>query len=155
MCLIPYEKLILPTTYSPEEIKQRLEAGVGKPRGGGFAALRKAEKPFEGDINEHDFLFWKAIRYNNGFMPLISGKIEPGKVEVELKWHPFIQLFFPLWVGLLLAIDLAVKSADPNAGASPYYNIPFGIIIVVYMMAIFFYNFYAAKAKKFLHDVVG
>ena len=34
MRLIPYEKLTLTTGHSPEEIKRRLEAGVGVPRGG-------------------------------------------------------------------------------------------------------------------------
>ena len=155
MRLIPYERLIFNTGYTPEEIRQRLEQGVGKPRGGGFAALRKAEKPFEGTIGEHEFLFWRAIRHNNGFMPLISGKIEPGRVEAELKWHPFIRYFFPIWISLLFAIGFAVNTCKLKNAGSPCANIPFGIIALVYVMAIFFYNFYAEKAKIFLHEVVG
>src|SRR5262245_45219962 len=120
MRFIPYEKLELTTGHSKDEIRRRLEAGVGKPRGGGFAALRKAEKLFEGDIREGDFLFWSAIRYNNGFMPLVSGSFEAGRITVELKWHPFIRWFFPLWFALLFALGFLAKFNCPQSAGSPF-----------------------------------
>ena len=114
MKLIPYEKLMLPTGHSPEEIKRRLQEGVGHPRGGGFAALRKPEKFFEGTFDGNKFLFWRAIRHNNGFMPLVIGRIEPGKLEVELKWHPFIRIFFPAgWACLSFWAGWSRSSSPP------------------------------------------
>ena len=154
MRLIPYEKLTLVTSHSPVEIKRRLEAGVGAPRGGGFKALRKPEKLFEGAFDENKFRFWRAIRHTNGFMPIVTGTIVVGKLEVELKWHPFIRIFFPVWTGILIVMGWLVVSKDPANAQCVLSNTPFAIVAFVYAMGIFFYNFYADKAKKFLRDVV-
>src|SRR5262245_36255435 len=132
MKIFPYEKLVLATVHSPQEIRRRLEEGVGRPRGGGCAALRKPEKLFEGNITDKDFLFWRAIRHTNGFMPLISGTIEPGQLVVTLKWHPFIQFFFPFWFALLIAMGWA--AAGPPRASSCFSGIPLGIVAVVYVM---------------------
>ncbi len=155
MNLIFYEKLTLRTSHSPAEIRKRMEAGIGKPRGGGFAALRKPEKSFEGTFDGDKFLFWRAIRHNNGFMPLVTGTIEPGVVNVELKLHPFMWVFIPSWFGMLLYIGGIVpkpSGASPPCAWAAY--VPWAIVIFVYAMGIFFYNFYADKAKKFFDEVI-
>ena len=153
MNFFPYEKLILPTSHSVDEIKRRLEAGIGKPRGGGLKALKKAEKLFEGNIEGNKFFFWRAIRHSNGFMPIVTAIIEPGRLEVELKLHPFIRIFFPVWMGVLLLLGFGALQ-NPNTSRSPGVMTPFFVVIFVYLMMVFFYNFYAEKAKAFLKEVV-
>lgn len=152
--IIPYEKLSFTTSHSPAEIKRRLEQGVSVPRGGGFKALRKAEKPFEGTIENNKFLFWRAIRHTNGFMPLIEGTIEPGKIKVELKWHPFMRIFFPLWMAMLIFLGEIAAAQTPDSTCWWGVKVPFAIVVLVYLLGIYFYNFYAGKAKAFLQDVV-
>ncbi len=153
MQLIPYEKLTLTTGYSPYEIKRRLEAGVGQPRGCGFKALRKPKKLFEGKIDGNQFLFWRAIRHSNGFMPLIKGRIEPGRLELELKWHPFTQIFVPVWMGIFTVIYTLCYFKNPNDQVLPAV-FPLALVGIIYATAIVSYNFYANKAKAFLNEVV-
>ena len=87
-------------------------------------------------------------------MPLVTGQIEPGKLEVELKWHPFIRIFFPVWTGILIVVGWLVVVKDPASARCVLSNTPFAIVAFVYAMGIFFYNFYAGKAKAFLNEVV-
>ena len=155
MNLIFYEKLALRTAHSPTEIRRRMEAGIGKPRGGGFKALRKPEKPFEGTFDGNKFLFWRAIRHSNGFMPLVTGTIEPGAVHVELKLHPFMRIFIPAWLALLVFLGLTVPRPVNISPCTLALYVPFAIVVFVYGMGIFFYNFYADKAKKFFNEVVN
>ncbi len=156
MKFIPYEKLVLRTSLDLQEIRRRLAAGVGTPRGCGLAALKKPEKLFEGTVGENDFKFWRAIRHNNGFMPLIAGKIFPGKLEVELAWHPVVKIIMILEVILLGGLAWYFQTQLPSSTTflAVAKNVPLLALALMIGLAVGSYNFYAGKAKEFLNSVV-
>jgi hypothetical protein len=60
-------------------------------------------RPFIGSVSDVNFKIRRDIRYRNGFLPMISGRIAPlnfgTRVSVTMYPHPAVAVFMLLWLG--------------------------------------------------------
>ena len=106
MILLPYVKIRLKTSFTSQQILERIRDVVdsSKPTWSwkwpkGF--LRNSSKPFEGTVDGFNFKINRIINYQNSFLPMIIGKIEGGDVELTLRPSIFAIVFMVLWLAIV------------------------------------------------------
>jgi hypothetical protein len=154
MTILPFEKLIIRSTMSEEEVlrrinsllepKKKFQVGVFGPVSyGGYL----------GELNDKKFNLRRNISYKNSFLPEIIGTVERVNgdtvVKVVMRPHIFIIIFLFFWcfaVGFGFITSLS-HSNDANKVFSTIL-IPIGLIIFAYLLTMAGFKFESNKTKK-------
>ena len=101
MLLLPYDRFILKSRLTEDEIMSRLTDSM-EP----WQTLRwgsSNSKEYEGEIDGLEFKLKRIIGYRNSFLPRIFGEIIRSKdsmrIEIKMRMHFFVQIFMIIWIG--------------------------------------------------------
>lgn len=105
MFLVPYKRIHISTTLTPDEASQRILETVDTR---GWTWHLSSDKYFRGRVSPENFRILPVIRGRNTYLPLVRGQLRPGgigtELEVTFSLHPLaiatIAFVFgmPLWV---------------------------------------------------------
>ncbi len=161
MRVLPYERLTLRTSESPEAVASRLETLVAV----GWFFLKNPPQPFRGTINGRRFKIVRllgtflGLRYHNSWQPVILGEIAPASegTEVRVKMRPnaFVAAFTALWFGLLvvfLASSIGIALSRGFEAAAPLMLAVCGMGLLGYtLMSVAFWS-EVKKARALLRE---
>ncbi|HEY9618729.1 MAG TPA: hypothetical protein V6C78_00085 [Crinalium sp.] len=103
MNFLPQEDLVIETSLSPDEVRQKLDAVTGPPCLNPFK--RRDRKPFEGRLNGNSFEITRTSLYRNSFLPVIRGKFQSNgsgtDLQIRMRLHKFVGIFMSFWLGTL------------------------------------------------------
>jgi hypothetical protein len=165
MKTLPYDRFIIRTKLTPDEVQQRISGFVEPDQW--FRWFSSGEhKPYQGEIENHKFRISRAIHYRNSFLPIIIGEIQsdPGgsTIRITMRMHGLVIAFMIFWLGnvgylvidtigsvLLTTLKISSNEATPS-------GILFGIVFFTfgYLMAFLGYKFEAIKSINYLCDVL-
>lgn len=155
--LLPYQKFVLESPFSPEEARRRLAAEVA-PLRSGWQWIEKRVETFEGTVSAEGFEIHRIIRYRNSFLPVIRGRISPGmpgsRIEITLQLHIFAVIFSLIWLGFVgpLAGGAALQLLTTGS-VEPGAIIPSLMLIFFLLMVIIGFGVEAQKARKLLSRI--
>ncbi len=124
--LLPYERLTLRTSESPDVVVARLEKLVAV----GHFFLTNPPEPFRGTVDGRHFKIARVLgtvlglRHRNSWQPVIVGEIVPAvdgaEVRVVMRLHALVAVFTALWfAGVLSGVAVfASKVARDGFGAA-------------------------------------
>ena len=114
---LPYKTYELVVPHAPEDVSSRI---------GGWVEERR----FLGKVGPRSFWLMRPIKYQNSFLPVLSGKVEPtsggAKIRYRVGLHMivvsvlavfavsgsfFLPDLLPVWIVLMIAGVLAVGAA--------------------------------------------
>ena len=82
MFLIPYKRIRISTTLTPDEASQRILETVDTR---GWTWHRSSDKYFRGRISPESFRILPVIRGRSIYLPLVRGQFRPGGIWTELE----------------------------------------------------------------------
>lgn len=164
--LLPYEKYVLTTTLTAEEVLKRIGNNVQAEHDYTWSAFRRVySKPYRGAVTGLSFRMIRNINYRNSFLPVIRGRVTSfsGHTEVMINMRPvgFIIVFMSFWLGLtgLVCIGILLNGIFQfrqilQNGFSPAFIIPF--LMFAFGSGLFLYGFKSEsiQSKQFLADLV-
>lgn len=164
--LLPYEKYVLTTTLTPEEVLRRIGNNVQAEKDYNWSAFRRVyRKPYRGLVTGLSFRMIRNINYRNSFIPVIRGRVTniSGQTEIMINMRPigFIIVFMAFWLGLtgLVCIGILLNGILQfrqilQNGFSPALIIPF--IMFAFGSGIVLYGFKSEsnQSKEFLADLL-
>ncbi|WP_299776136.1 hypothetical protein [uncultured Pseudoteredinibacter sp.] len=148
MKILPFERYSLPTNLGQEELYRAIDEAC---RSRGFAGPRRS---IHGRRDGNDFKVYRAIRYQNTFLPYAFGRIQPdggrASVDITLRMNLFAIVFMLVWLGGTFGIAL-VEMRDINGGEP---KVPFIMCGAGYllMQAAFWYE--ASRIKSLVEKMV-
>lgn len=131
---LPIENIVYKTKLSKEQIVQKLTDNIEAEKSFGFGAHNFTySKPYIGRIVGNIFEIKRAISYRNSFLPQIKGEIysdfDGTKIKVNMKPNTFVLVFMTIWFGGVFIGCLATTFALFTQKFSPFFLIPFGMLI--------------------------
>ena len=157
MKYLPFENITYKTQLDPEEILKRLSE-ITEPKKtirmkGIFG--NNDHKPYEGRISKNTFSINRIIDYRNSFLPTIKGIIEKDmkgtKVTVKMRLHEIAMVFMFIWFGIVgIASLFFLASMYNNQDFEPLILIPFGMLILGYVLVTGGFKYESVKSKKYL-----
>jgi hypothetical protein len=155
--LLPYEKYILRTQLSVEEIRDRLISNVQPYKF--FRLWDAGDKLYEGEVFQDGFIINRVPLARRYSKPVIIGAIRNSETERELvirmKMNPILLAFMSIWLGIMALLGITVFAGQIIDGRSPAVSlIPFGMFAFGYGMMIFPFNYERNRSKKFLADLL-
>lgn len=161
MKLLPYERLNLRTSESPEAVVTRLDKMVAP----GWFFLRNPPQPFRGTISGRHFKIARllgtflGLRYRNSWQPVIVGEVaamaEGTEVRIRMRLHAFVAVFTALWFAFLLsfiAISLSIALRRGFDAAVPGLLVACGMGAVAYSLVSFSFWSEVKKARALLRE---
>ncbi|MCV6623296.1 MAG: hypothetical protein OIF51_16255 [Cellvibrionaceae bacterium] len=148
MKILPYERYSLKTDLKQEELCRAIDQACSS------RAFSGSRRSIHGRRKGDDFKVYRAIRYQNTFLPYAFGKIyhEGARVcvDITLRMNLFAIVFMLVWLGGTFGIAL-VEMRDINGGEP---KIPFIMCGVGYllMQAAFWYE--ASRIKSLVEKMV-
>ena len=154
MNFLPKETLTFKTKLTEDEIKARLVQAVEPEkfiRSGLFGSSNT--KPYEGKITGSTFSIKRIIKYRNSFLPRILGSIERDiqgtSIKVKMRLHIFVLCFLFIWCsGALIGLFFMAKNVIANKGFDPWFFMPIGMLLLVYVLTIAAFKYESRKAKN-------
>tara|TARA_B100000767_G_C19451434_1_gene404202 strand:+ start:74 stop:514 length:441 start_codon:yes stop_codon:yes gene_type:complete len=111
-------------------------------------------KPLFGKRKENEFKVYRAIRYQNSFLPVAFGKIsENGNevlVEITLKMNIIVMIFMTVWLSFALIGAVTITFS----GAEASLLIPVGMVAFGYLPMQGGFWFEVPKLKKLVGNIV-
>jgi hypothetical protein len=164
--LLPFEKYVLVTTLTPEEVLRRLGNAIQAENDYTWSAFRRVyRKPYRGAVTGLTFRMIRNINYRNSFIPVIRGRVTSisGQTEIMINMRPvgFIIVFMSFWLGLtgLVCIGILLNGIFQfreilQNGFSLAFIIPF--IMFAFGSGLFLYGFKSEsnQSKEFLADLL-
>jgi hypothetical protein len=160
MKIIPFDKFIIKTVLSTEKVQQIFQDIVESPRYF-IRWLISEHKPFQGKIENMEFIITRIIHDRNSFMPVIKGKIiksGDGSV-VKILIRPYIAIIILMLllaiIPFLILIDIisnwiltGINSVSMIS--TRYISIPILIEIIfsVYLLLLIIYKVEASKTRE-------
>lgn len=161
MLLLPYQNIIYSTRLTREELLERLNGAV-EPKGGlnlNVFKKQKNRKEYEGNVGRDEFNIQRVINYRNSFLPQIKGTFQRGRmgseVHVKMRLNIFVLIFISLWMGGVALACFSILFAVNSSGGLGYFSlIPFGMLLLGYLMTILAFSYEANKSKKDLLEIL-
>ena len=157
MSILPYEKLIINTNLTSEEIIEKLNEYI-EPYQPFRNKFKPPNKPYNGKIDGNNFTIARNINYRNSFLPIVKGKIisdyQGSIINITLSLHPVIIVFIGFWLymtggmGFFFLISMITSGEFMLGGL-----IPLGMFIFGCLLTIIPFKVEAKIAKKFLQDL--
>jgi hypothetical protein len=141
----------------PPDLASVLVASQVGPRALFFATHGK---PFSGTVTDRGFVITRVIRYNNSFLPVVIGTIEPqgagSRIRVRMRLSLYAAVFMAVWMGLVsvalvgfvVAFAIEPEGKDPIAILAPLAMFAFG-----WAMTTFGFWFEAGKQERMLREM--
>lgn len=158
MSLLPYDRFVIETRRSLDEVIERLRDNVivtekYQPRRGVFAR-GKITKRFHGVLRGDGFMISKIIRYGSSFLPIIHGSFEPTPrgtaIHVRMKLHPLTVGFIFSFVAVVLwGIAKGFREGIPPVFAV----LPCLFLPLLWLMAFFCFRYEAKRARALLERI--
>lgn len=154
MNFLPKETLIFKTKLKEDEVISRLSQSVEPEkliRSGLFGSTNT--KPYEGTITGKNFSIRRIIKYRNSFLPRILGSVEQDiqgtSIKVKMRLHIFVLCFLFIWCsGALIGLFFMAKNVVDNKGFDPWFFMPIGMLLLVYVLTIAAFKYESGKAKN-------
>jgi len=164
---LPYENYILTSSINKEEIISRLQENISIKYHTAFQKKQNTicEKPYEGTINENNFLIHRVIDYRNSFLPIISGeitsKLTGSEIHIKMQLNKFTRIFISLWLGIIFLVCIGMTVAlivNFSKIANQEFRlaglIPFGMLVFGLLLTILGFKTESAKSKIFLEELL-
>jgi hypothetical protein len=152
MRFLPFEKLIIRSKISEEEVLRRINSLLEpkkKFQVGFFGSFSYGG--YRGQINDKKFNIRRNISYKNSFLPEIIGNVERVNddtvIKVVMRPHIFIIIFLSFWCFAVCFGFITSFSDDSNEILSSLI-IPIGLIIFAYLLTMAGFKFESNRAKK-------
>lgn len=160
MRFLPFENYVLYTSMPPEKAKKRLcdniEMGAGRP-----FSQQQTTKLYQGALMGDGFRISRVSKNRNAFLPVVTGRWAringQTAVRVSMQSNVLVFIFLFLWIGLLgmtcLCIILMGPPKDirhPHQGWLPSDIIPFGLLLMGYILPMVSFSTESFKARQFL-----
>ena len=153
MKVIPYEKYELDVPRSSQEVIELIREHSEPWRLGHVFGAKT--KPFLGRTEGNSFKIYRAIRYQNSFLPILNGIVEDrgseSRLRISLRMPYFTSLFMLVWMGGGLLVGFAThgKFEMPEALT------PWGILLFGYLLMQGGFWFEVPRAKRLLDETLG
>lgn len=158
MKLLPFERLNLRTSESPEAIVARLDRMVAP----NWFCLKDPPQPFLGTLNSRRFKIVRTLltllrlRYWNLCQPLIVGEIVPvaegTEVRAKMRLHAFVAVSGALWLAFDLAICVVIAFRVGFAAGAPALLIGCGMAACAYALVSISFWSEVKKARALLRE---
>ena len=151
---IPYEKFIIKTSFSSDEIKQKLSEIIEPARTFRYEFSSKY-KPYEGEVDGDNFKINKTICYGRSgkvFSPIIKGKIQGSSLEVIIRLDWFAEIFIVFFLGVWGLLTLSVVFTKQAFTA--FNSIPIVMFVSMYLLWVIQFNSDVIKSKRFLCNLL-
>jgi hypothetical protein len=106
MKLLPYERYVLTTKLNMGEVIRRMQYNVSEKHRNIFTIPKEEQKVFTGNVREEGFIVSRRIAYRNSFLPIITGYIDEGfgetQIRITMRMSYFVSLFMIVWLGFTL-----------------------------------------------------
>lgn len=164
---LPFEKYVLKTTLSEEEVRRRLVANV-EIRSALLNSLRWSSshsKPYEGKFDGNTFKVSRIINYKNSFIPVIEGRISTflntTEIHIKMRLHTFVKVFTIIWlsgvsVGCIAAASATVEELNKNKRPEslPFMFIPFLMLAFGGVLFTVPFKIESKRSRKFFKDLL-
>jgi hypothetical protein len=101
----PYRRFDIDTELSQTEVAERLRSIV-EPGSAFFAAFRRTNKLFAGEISSDGFKIRTLKYYPNPYLAVLVGRLEPGpigtQVKIAMRLRRFVQVLIVIWSAAML-----------------------------------------------------
>ncbi len=154
MKYLPKETLTFKTNLKEDEVITRLAHSIEPEkliRSGlfGFGGA----KPYEGKITGYTFSIKRIIKYRNSFLPRIIGQVERDmqgtSIKVKVRLQIFVLVFLFVWCsGALIGLFFIAKNVIVNKAFDPWFFMPIGMLLFVYILTIAAFKYESSKSKK-------
>ena len=159
MNFLPKETLTFKTKLKEDEVIARLSHSVEPEkfiRSGLFGSSNT--KPYEGKITGYTFSIKRIIKYRNSFLPRIIGTVERDiqgtSIKVKMRLQIFVLAFLFVWCsGALVGLFFIAKNVVINKGFDPWFFMPIGMLLLVYILTIAAFKYESGKAKNDLKNL--
>jgi hypothetical protein len=131
----PYEKKQIKSSLNKDEILERINGQLQFSKGF-WGQNKNSFKNYEGYTKDDYFKFKRVMKLgHNSFIPFVEGQIEDVKgecvVSYEVKFHKFVSVFLFLFILISSVIS----------AFAPYFGLFFSFPFIVYLIAVFAYNY--------------
>ena len=159
---LPFEKFVITSKLSSEEVMKRLTDNLEPKRKGiGSYFNIKSSKPYFGVLTENKFEIHRIINYRNSFLPQIKGTVSSylGETEISIYMRPakVVIGFMIFWLGIVGVICMAIiinllqrLNEIMNHKITPGAFIPFIMFVFGYLLIYFGFKVESKKSKAFL-----
>jgi hypothetical protein len=135
MWFLPYRRFRLTSPLPSAEVAARLAAAVEPIRWTRWLWGRPG-RPFEGEAGPSGFRVTRIIRYNNGFRPVVRGRVLPAPdgsvVEGAMAMHLWVTVFMAVWMAMaglaVVACGLVFLRDGVNGRWRPELLFPVGML---------------------------
>ncbi len=155
--LIPFDRFVISSRERPTEALQALRLEV-EPRKR-FRFPRRGAKAFEGEISGSSFRIRRIIGYNNGFLPVVTGTVEPAPegshIHIHMRLSLYTIVFCAVWLlgVVLIGGSLLLAAAMEQTLMSPGALAPIAMVLFFVLLINGGFWIEAAMQKKMLADV--
>jgi hypothetical protein len=151
--VLPFEKHILRTSLSKEQVIEKLKESVEPEKSFGFRSFNFSyTKPYVGKINGDRFEIKRAINYRNSFLPLIKGiinnEIGRTKIDISMKPHDFVIAFMVIWFGGVTIGCIATTYVMLTQEFNPFLLIPFAMLLFGIALVVGAFKTESSKSRK-------
>jgi hypothetical protein len=156
---LPIENIVYKTKLSKEQTIQKLTDNVEAEKSFGFGANSYTySKPYIGQIIGNNFDIKRATSYRNSFLPQIKGEIysefDGTRIRVNMKPPTFVLIFMTVWFGGVSIACLATISALFTQGFSPFFLVPFGMLLFGIALLLGAFKTESSTSKKDLMRIL-
>ena len=150
--LIPRDHFLLDSPYSAAEITQRLQQHTTRKS----TFWLNSDCEFKGRVGEYDFELIRNSAYQNSFLPVINGKINPVAngchIAVTMRLHLLVSVFMMIWFSFT-GVACIISLSNLHRFSLPML-IPFAMIILGIVMVSGGFWYEACKQKKRLTEIL-
>lgn len=151
MKIFPFKKYEFTTLIPMEEVAKIISDNCERCSFGSLFA--RSKKVFCDSVEENKFKLYRAIKYQNSFLPILSGELKnkggATTIVVIMRMPVFTNIFMVVWlsIALIAALGLVLKSDEP------IFIVPLIMFLLGYglMQGGFWYE--VPKAKKLLNEI--
>lgn len=154
MKFLPTESVTFKTKLKEDEIISRLSQILEPEKFIRSGLLGSSNtKPYEGKITGNNFSIKRIINYRNSFLPRILGTVEKdiqgNSIKVKMRLQIFVIIFIIVWCsGAFMGLFFITKNVIANKGFDPWFFMPIGMLLLVYVLIIAAFKYESRKAKN-------
>ena len=157
----PFDKFIIETKKGESELTTRLSEQIEPKKyfRTNQYSTNQVLKPYEGIIENNSFRINRIIKYQNPFLPRITGEFKTqygggSKILIKMRIKYSIMIFAIIWsfAPTLFFLSFSSNSTE-DKNIIPQILISFIWISIGYLSTYFPFNYERKKSKKFLIDL--
>lgn len=161
MIFLPFEDLTYSTPLKGEALYSRLTEYIEPVKSIRFIKFHipKTQKPFHGIFNHAAFDIRRVIHFGNSSLTKIRGTMEPDFqgtiIKVKLRLPSSALIFLVIWFVLLgFACAVMLVEYAHKRVFEPAMLIPFGMLLIGYLIVVGGFNYESYKTKKDLEEIL-